>query len=218
MYPHAGGDYVTWRSLHPFAGFVIGWLSFFVIYAGTVATLAAGSPKAGAFCRARRRRQDRGGDCHHRATSWINYAGVRAGAASTTSPATSRSRRSWASPSSAIARPRQRAHFRPLLVGAAAVPLEGFGLALSPILFSYLGWNASVYVASEFATPGATCRARSSWSGDLHVIYLLINAVYLYALPIAELRGEVRVGEAVARALFGEMGGTLTRCWCWRRW
>ena len=43
MYPHAGGDYVYLREAwHPLAGFVIGWLSFFVIYAGTVATLAVG--------------------------------------------------------------------------------------------------------------------------------------------------------------------------------
>ena len=43
MYPHAGGDYVYLReAFHPAAGFLIGWLSFFVIYAGTVATLAAG--------------------------------------------------------------------------------------------------------------------------------------------------------------------------------
>ena len=43
MYPHAGGDYVYLReAYHPVAGFLAGWLSFFVIYAGTVATLAAG--------------------------------------------------------------------------------------------------------------------------------------------------------------------------------
>src|SRR5205085_3301486 len=43
MYPHAGGDYVYLREAwHPLAGFVVGWLSFFVIYAGTVATLAVG--------------------------------------------------------------------------------------------------------------------------------------------------------------------------------
>ncbi|HYB13530.1 MAG TPA: amino acid permease, partial [Myxococcota bacterium] len=43
MYPHAGGDYVYLReAYHPLAGFLVGWLSFFVIYAGTVATLAAG--------------------------------------------------------------------------------------------------------------------------------------------------------------------------------
>src|SRR5215831_2271903 len=43
MYPHAGGDYVYLReAYHPLAGFLVGWLSFFVIYAGTVATLADG--------------------------------------------------------------------------------------------------------------------------------------------------------------------------------
>ena len=43
MYPRAGGDYVYLReAFHPVAGFLVGWLSFFVIYAGTIATLAAG--------------------------------------------------------------------------------------------------------------------------------------------------------------------------------
>src|SRR5690554_133373 len=43
MYPHAGGDYVYLReAFHPLAGFVMGWLSFFAIFAGTIATLAAG--------------------------------------------------------------------------------------------------------------------------------------------------------------------------------
>ena len=43
MFPHAGGDYVYLReAFHPVAGFLVGWLSFFVIQAGTVATLATG--------------------------------------------------------------------------------------------------------------------------------------------------------------------------------
>src|SRR5258706_11301492 len=47
MYPHAGGDYVYLREgYHPAAGFLIGWLSFFVIYAGTVASLAAAFAEA----------------------------------------------------------------------------------------------------------------------------------------------------------------------------
>jgi APA family basic amino acid/polyamine antiporter len=41
--PQAGGEYVYLReAYHPTAGFLTGWLSFFVIYAGTVATLAMG--------------------------------------------------------------------------------------------------------------------------------------------------------------------------------
>src|SRR5262245_64753368 len=47
MFPHAGGDYVYLReAYHPLAGFLVGWLSFFVIYAGTVATLAVGFAEA----------------------------------------------------------------------------------------------------------------------------------------------------------------------------
>ena len=43
MYPHAGGDYVYLReAFHPLAGFLVGWISFFVIFVGTIATLAAG--------------------------------------------------------------------------------------------------------------------------------------------------------------------------------
>ena len=42
MYPRAGGDYVYLREgVHPLAGFLVGWLSFNAIYAGTVAALAA---------------------------------------------------------------------------------------------------------------------------------------------------------------------------------
>ena len=43
MYPRAGGDYVYLReAFHPMAGFLVGWLSFFAIFAGTIATLATG--------------------------------------------------------------------------------------------------------------------------------------------------------------------------------
>src|SRR5262249_54078021 len=97
----------------------------------------------------------------------------------------------------------------PLASDATLAP-SAFGVALSPILFSYLGWNASVYVASEIRDPDRNV-PRSLFTGLAlcTAIYLLINAVYLYALPMAQLRGEVRVGEAAARALFGEGGGTL---------
>src|SRR4029077_4008653 len=82
MYPHAGGDYVYLReAYHPLAGFLAGWLSFFVIYAGTVATLAAG------FAEGLERFVILGATGKIVAavvitviTSWINYVGVRSGA------------------------------------------------------------------------------------------------------------------------------------------
>ena len=41
------------------------------------------------------------------------------------------------------------------------------------------------------------------------VVYLMVNVSYLYALPIDSLRGETRVGEAVARVFFGDAGASL---------
>jgi APA family basic amino acid/polyamine antiporter len=214
MYPRAGGDYVYLReAYHPAAGFVIGWLSFFVIYAGTVATLAVG------FAEGLERFITLGGGGKTAVavaitaiTSWINYSGVRAGVRFNNVTGYIKIA---ALVGLAVIGPLLGSgsigHLRPLVTGVTAVPLAGFGLALSPILFSYLGWNASVYVASEIRDPDRNV-PRSLFVGlaICTAIYLLINAVYLYALPIGQLRGEVRVGEAAARALFGPAGGTLT--------
>lgn len=214
MYPHAGGDYVYLReAYHPLAGFLVGWLSFFVIYAGTVATLAVG------FAEGLERFVALGPAGKISAavlitigTSWINYVGVRSGARFNNVTAAIKV---VALVGVAVLGPLLGAgavtNLSPLFRGAGDTPLAGLGLALSPILFSYLGWNASVYVASEICDPGRNV-PRSLFAGLMvcTAIYLLINAVYLYAVPIAELRGEVRVGEVAARALFGEIGGTVT--------
>src|SRR5690606_38193886 len=88
------------------------------------------------------------------ATSWINYAGVRLGANVNNVTA-------WLK----LAALAVLAGVGPLVGGASLaslLPLQpadavfswsAVGLALSPVLFSYLGWNASVYVASEIQSP-----------------------------------------------------------------
>jgi len=214
MYPHAGGDYVYLReAYHPLAGFLVGWLSFFVIYAGTVATLAAGFAEGLAnFITLGDYGKTIAAVAITAVTSSINYVGVRAGARfnNLTGYVKIAALVGLAVLGPLLGHGRMQ-NMGPLIAGAGSVPLGGFGLALSPILFSYLGWNASVYVASEIRDPGRNV-PRSLFIGlaMCTAIYLLLNAVYLYALPITALRGEVRVGEAAARALFGAAGGTIT--------
>jgi APA family basic amino acid/polyamine antiporter len=214
MYPHAGGDYVYLReAYHPFAGFVIGWLSFFVIYAGTVATLATGFAEGLAnFAVLGAGSKTAAAVLITALTSWINYLGVRAGARFNNATAYLKIA---ALVGLGVIGPLlgrgDAGNFHALFSGWSTVPLAGLGLALSPVLFSYLGWNASVYVASEIRDPGRNV-PRSLFIGLAlcTAIYLLLNVVYLYALPMPALRGEVRVGEAAARALFGDIGGTVT--------
>jgi len=214
LFPHAGGDYVYLReAYHPAAGFFVGWLTFFAIYAGSVATLAAAFAEGMTYFVAMVPSTKMGlAVAITLGASALNYVGVRWGARFNNVTGYVKLA---AMVALAAAGPLfgsgSVGNLRPLVRGAAAVPLAGFGLALSPILFSYLGWNASVYVASEIRDPGRNV-PRSLFIGlaVCTAIYLLLNAVYLYALPIHALRGEVRVGEAAARALFGDAGGTIT--------
>ncbi|MFQ5665178.1 MAG: APC family permease [Candidatus Binatia bacterium] len=213
MYPYAGGDYVYLReAYHAFAGFVAGWLSFFVIYAGTVATLAVGFAESlGHFVALGEGQKIAAAVALIVATSWVNYTGVRAGARFNNVTGYVKVA---ALIGLVVAGPLlghgSIDNLHPIFSAVAVAPVAHFGLALSPVLFTYLGWNASVYVASEIRDPGRTV-PRSLFIGlaICTAIYLVLNAVYLYALPVNVLRGEVRVGEAAARALFGAAGGTI---------
>ncbi len=213
MYPRAGGDYVYLReAFHPLAGFLVGWLSFFVIYAGTIATLAAGFAAGLASFAALSPAVERAVAIGITlAVSALNYIGVRWGARANNVTAVLKvaalvgfcvAGPLWGSGS--------LANLRPLVSGASELSWTAFGLALSPVLFSYLGWNSSVYVASEIRSPGRNV-PRSLFLGLAICtgVYLLVNAVYLFAIPVESLRHEANAGEAAARALFGGAGGTL---------
>ena len=215
MYPRAGGDYVYLREgYHPVAGFLIGWLSFFVIYAGTVATLAAafgealaaplGLGAAGVLALAV------GATV---VTSAINYAGVRRGVAvNNWSSYVKLAGIAGFSAAAFLVGGGDAGRLGPLVAGAAsAAPATAFGLALSPVLFTYLGWNAPVYVASEIHDPERTLpRALFLGLGICTAAYVALNVVYLYALPLADLRRAPNAGAATAAALFGPVAGTLT--------
>ncbi len=212
MFPRAGGDYVYLReAFHPLAGFLVGWLSFFVIYAGTVATLAAGFASALTYfvpmTDTARLAVAVGITL---AVSALNFVGVRFGAAANNLTAVVKV---LALVAFALIGPLvgkgDIANLRPLVTGATQLTLSAFALAMSPVLFSYLGWNSSVYVASEIRDPARNL-PRSLFFGVAicTVVYLLVNAVYLYAIPVELLRNEANAGEGAARALFGGAGGT----------
>jgi APA family basic amino acid/polyamine antiporter len=78
-------------------------------------------------------------------------------------------------------------------------------LALIPVMFSYSGWNAAAYVAEEMRDPGRNVPlALGLGTAAVVVIYLLLNALYVYALPVAEFATvDVRVVDAAADRLFG---------------
>ena len=78
-------------------------------------------------------------------------------------------------------------------------------LALIPIMFSFSGWNAATYVAEETYDPVRNIPvAMVIGTVIVIVIYLLLNVLYVYALPLNELSMvDIRVVDASAERLFG---------------
>ena len=83
-------------------------------------------------------------------------------------------------------------------------------LALVPVLFTYSGWNAAVYVAEEVRDPGRNVwKALLLGTAVVMLVYLVLNSLYLHALPLAQLADIVEVGDVAAGVLFGPVGASL---------
>jgi APA family basic amino acid/polyamine antiporter len=98
------------------------------------------------------------------------------------------------------------------LTGAGAAGATGLVLALVPIMFTYSGWNAAAYVAEEVRSPGRNVPlALGIGTAAVIAIYLALNTLYLYALPLAELASlsSARIVDTVAERLFGFAAGNL---------
>jgi basic amino acid/polyamine antiporter, APA family len=236
--PHAGGDYVYLReAFSPLAGFVAGWLTFFVVYCGTAGTLAAGfaeylavfapalSPDITWFQLAGLRIGP--GVLASLLALWTTtiaaYWGVREGArqqdAMTVIKLAAIAALCVAGPLVGIG---QWSHLLPAAEPAPGAPQgplalgRAFSTALVPILFTYLGWNAPVFIASELRDPERTLpRALLLGTILVTVVYVVLNAIYLYALPVSAMvvtadgrapTGIVRIAETATAALFGSVG------------
>jgi APA family basic amino acid/polyamine antiporter len=88
---------------------------------------------------------------------------------------------------------------------------SAFAISLIYVSYAYTGWNAATYLSSELENPQRTLPA-ILLTGTLVVtlLYVALNFIFLYAAPIAELQGQVEVGLIAAKAAFGEAGGRFT--------
>ncbi len=86
----------------------------------------------------------------------------------------------------------------------------GIGLAMIAASWAFDGWNNINYVAGEIKDPArALPVALVLGVSAITFLYIVTNLVYLYALPIGEMTGVVRIAEAAASALFGGQMATV---------
>jgi basic amino acid/polyamine antiporter, APA family len=86
--------------------------------------------------------------------------------------------------------------------------LASFGLAIAAGLFSFGGWHMSTYAAGETREPQRTI-PRALILGVLIVTacYMLLNAAYLYVMPLKSVAASARVAADATSRVLGPQGG-----------
>ncbi|MBV8910999.1 MAG: amino acid permease [Gammaproteobacteria bacterium] len=88
-------------------------------------------------------------------------------------------------------------HFAPIL--AAHAPLSMLATALIPVMWTYDGWADATAVAGEISDPQRNLpRALIAGAACIMVVYLIVNAGFLYALSPQEMAGTQLVAASVA--------------------
>jgi len=91
-----------------------------------------------------------------------------------------------------------------LPTAASGPSLSAFAVTLVWISFAYSGWNAAVYVAGELEQSERTMRRAVVWATlGVTLLYLGLNAVFLWGAPVASLAGKAEVGAVAAEAIGG---------------
>jgi APA family basic amino acid/polyamine antiporter len=94
--------------------------------------------------------------------------------------------------------------------GAAGALLAAFGVAMIAALWTYDGWYGATCSAGEIRDPGRNLPRGLIWgTATVTALYVLLNLVYVRALPVAAMAATPRIGEAAAAALFGPGGARL---------
>jgi basic amino acid/polyamine antiporter, APA family len=106
--------------------------------------------------------------------------------------------------------PESGANFLPQAGDWDLISSSGFAVSLVFVVYAYSGWNASAYIAGNLENPSRNL-PRSLVLGTLIVIlvYLLLNGMFLYSAPFSELNGQNDIGNVVAHKLFGPRAGAL---------
>ncbi|ADK85006.1 amino acid permease-associated region [Desulfarculus baarsii DSM 2075] len=207
-FPRAGGDYVYLREAYgPLAGFLVGWVGFFIINPGSIAALALGLAEYLLPLAA--------GPAEYPVAkkvvalavivlfSALNYFSVR-----------------WAC---RVQNAVSGLGLLTIIVVAAAGFIWGrgdwanfdfhgpsasladlFGPAMVSVFFTYSGWFVSAYVAGELKEPQKSLPISLIISSLLVMaLYVLMNALYIYALPVPGMAGVVDIARQACLALFG---------------
>ncbi len=210
-FPRSGGEYnFLSRTFHPALGFLAGWISATVGFAAPVAlaAMAFGQYFAGVVPGAPALALGLGVTI---LISLVHLSGTNRGSVLQNVSTFVKlgliavlivAGFIWGEP--------QNISFAPSAADVGYIAGAPFAISLVFVLYAYSGWNAATYIAGEIED--AHRSLPRSILGALFIVtvlYVLLNAVFLYTTPIDELKGQVQVGLIAGRHIFGDAGGRL---------
>ena len=222
MFPEAGGQYHFLKEAYgSLYAFLFGWTSFLVIQSGAIAYLAVASADClGAFFPFFRSSHEvvaipLGVTTLHVSGSQIaatieiiflsavNYRGLREGSLFQNAVTVIKVVSLLALVVFGLAvPPAVETPWHAALPGQGLV--RGLGVAMIGVLWCYDGWYQATFCAGEIRNPSRSLpRGMLIGTSVTAVLFILINVVYLRALPTMELGRSPGIGEAAAGALFG---------------
>jgi APA family basic amino acid/polyamine antiporter len=100
--------------------------------------------------------------------------------------------------------------FAPSAADPTYVMSGSFAISLVFVMYSYSGWNAATYIVGEMRDPQRSV-PRSLLVGTCIVIvlYVALNALFLYTTPIDQLAGQIDVAVIAGKHMFGDLGGRI---------
>jgi basic amino acid/polyamine antiporter, APA family len=209
LFPETGGVYVFLKHIYsPALGFLWGWTMFFVMHAGILAAIAVVLARyLGYFFGF--------GDTGVRLlamaaillVSFIQYLGVKPGSAVQV-VLTAAKICAVALLCALIFTLGKAAHHAVVSSADQAVHFTSFGLAVAAGLFAFGGWHMVSYSAGETRNPERTI-PRALIFGVLIVTacYTLLNAAYLYVMPLGSVATSTRVAAEAMERVLGPVGG-----------
>ena len=104
----------------------------------------------------------------------------------------------------------QPVSFAPSLSDLSHVASAPFAISLVFVMYSFSGWNAATYIIGEMQLPERNLpRAMLAGTLIVLVLYVALNAVFLYTAPIDKLAGQLDVARISGSYIFGEVGGRI---------
>jgi len=100
--------------------------------------------------------------------------------------------------------------FTPAAADFAHITSAPFAIGLVFVMYSFSGWNAATYIIGEMRMPEQNLpRALLTGTLIVLVLYVALNAVFLYTTPIDKLAGQLDVARIAGSHIFGELGGRI---------